>query len=97
MTTVARAERDAVDVVFVSRRTSGLSRRMESVLASLQTRNRGRVSVVVVDADAEAELVARLGVDEAPAVVFLRGRRPIARFSGRATLDELEAALHAAA
>ena len=82
-----------VPVLFVTNRTSGVGRRMESVVASLQTRNRGRVSVRVVDADAEPELVTQLGVRVIPAIVFFRDRAAIACVHGRATLEELEETL----
>jgi len=88
---------DPVDVVFVTRQTSGVARRMESVVASLQTRNRARVAVRVVDADANPQVVSRLGVEEIPAIVFLRDRRAIACLQGRVTLDELEEILNACA
>lgn len=86
---------DRVEVVFVSTPTSGVGRRMASVLASLQTRNRARVIVHVVNAAAEPQTLEQLGVHDVPAVVFLRGRRPIACFLGRATLEELEEVLDA--
>jgi thioredoxin-like negative regulator of GroEL len=82
-----------VRVLFVTQKTSGVARRMESVVASLQTRNRSRVAVRVVDADEEPELVVRLGVRVIPAVVFLHDRRAVARVDGRATLEELEEVL----
>jgi thioredoxin-like negative regulator of GroEL len=88
---------DPVDVVFVTRHTSGVARRMESVVASLQTRNRARVAVRVVDADANPRVVSRLGVQEVPAVVFLRDSCTVACLQGRATLEELEEILKACA
>ena len=86
-----------VDVLFVTRRTSGVGRRMESVVASLQTRNRARVAVRVVDADAQPELVEHLGVRDVPAVVFVQDRHPVACLQGRATLEDLEEILRACA
>ncbi len=70
---------------------------MESVIASFQTRNHARALVRIVDADEQPRATAQLGVQKVPAVVFLVGRRLLARFEGRATLDELEAVLDAAA
>ena len=86
-----------VQLIFVTRRTSGVGRRMESVVASLQSRNRDRVVIRTVDADDDADLVARLGVHEVPALVFLQRDRGAVTLEGRATLEELEQALDACA
>ena len=84
-----------VHLLFVTSQTSGVGRRMASVVASLQTRNRDRVAVRTVDADAEPALVQKLGVREIPSVVFVRNRRAVACLRGRATLEELESVLNA--
>jgi thioredoxin-like negative regulator of GroEL len=81
---------DGLRLLFVTRRTSGIGRRMESVLATLQARNRDGVSIHKVDADAEPELVERLGVDQIPTLVFVKNRQSVAQICGRATLDEIE-------
>ena len=86
-----------VQLIFVTRRTSGVGRRMESVVASLQSRNRDRIAIRKVDADDDADLVAQLGVQEVPALVFLHGERNVVTLEGRATLEELEHALDACA
>ena len=86
---------DPADVVFVTSRTSGVARRMASVVARLQTRNRGRVTVRVVDADADPQALGRLGVESAPAVVFVREGNAVACVQGRVSLDELEDVLTA--
>ena len=70
---------------------------MESVVASLQSRNRDRIAIRQVDADEDTDLVAQLGVREVPALVFLRGDRSVVKLEGRATLEELEHALDACA
>ena len=81
---------DDVRLLFVTRRTSGIGRRMESVLATLQARKRDGISIHRVDADAEPELVGQLGVDQIPTLVFVKNRRSVAQICGRATLDEIE-------
>lgn len=80
-------------VLLVTRRTSGVGRRMESVLARLQVRERDRVRVARVDADARPDLVRRLGVQEIPSIVMFRGRRRLACLKGRATLGDVERTL----
>jgi thioredoxin-like negative regulator of GroEL len=82
-----------VQLLFVTRRTSGVGRRMESVIASLQARHRGSLAIRRLDADVEPELTARLGVRSIPTVLFVRDRRTIACLRGRATLEELEQVL----
>ena len=81
---------DAVRLLFVTRRTSGIGRRMESVLATLQARKRDGISIRKIDADAEPELVGHLGIDQIPTLVFVKNRRSVAQICGRATLDEIE-------
>lgn len=66
---------------------------MESVLARLQVRARGRVLLRRVDADARPDLVRGLGVREIPSIVMLAGRRRVASLCGRVTLGEVERAL----
>ncbi len=66
-------------------------------MASLQSRNRDRVAIRKVDADDDADLVAQLGVQEVPALVFLHRDRSVVTLEGRATLEELERALDACA
>jgi thioredoxin-like negative regulator of GroEL len=81
-------------LVLVTRRTSGVGRRMESMLARLQLRVRRRgIEVRRIDADDKPELVRRLNVDEIPSIVVLEDRRPVARLRGRVTLSEVEQAL----
>lgn len=82
-----------VELLFVTRSTSGVGRRMESVVASLQSRNRDRVAITKVDADTNADLVAELGVREVPALVFMQADRSVLTLEGKATLEELELAL----
>jgi thioredoxin-like negative regulator of GroEL len=84
-------------LLFVTRRTSGVGRRMESVLATLQSRGHDGLSIHRVDADAEPDLVGHLGVDQIPTLVFIKNRRSVAQICGRATLDEIESVLAAVA
>ena len=90
---MAESNPRSVDVLFVTRETSGVGRRMESVVASLQSRNRGRVAIRKVDADANADVVAQLGVREIPSLVFVLDDRSVVTLEGKATLEELEQAL----
>ncbi|HEY7691854.1 MAG TPA: thioredoxin family protein [Gaiellaceae bacterium] len=80
-------------VLLVTRRTSGVGRRMESVLARLQVRERDRVRVARLDADDRPDLVRRLGVQEIPSIVMFQGRKRFACLRGRATLGDVERTL----
>jgi thioredoxin-like negative regulator of GroEL len=80
-------------LLFVTRATSGVGRRMESILATLQTRKRDSVQIQRVDADVEADLVGRLGIEQIPTLVFVKDQRSVARIAGRATLEEIETVL----
>ena len=85
-----------VVVVFVTEPSSGVGRRMESVLARLQLGKRP-LRIRRVDAVAEPELVRRLEVDEIPSIVMVKDSRPFARLPGRSTLGEIEQALRSVA
>jgi thioredoxin-like negative regulator of GroEL len=80
-------------VLLVTKRTSGVGRRMESVLARLQVRERDRVRVARLDADDRPDLVRRLGVQEIPSIVMFKGRKRFACLRGRATLGDVERTL----
>ena len=80
-------------VLLVTRRTSGVGRRMESVLARLQVRERERVRVARLDADDRPDLVRQLGVQEIPSIVMFQGRKRFACLRGRATLGDVERTL----
>jgi thioredoxin-like negative regulator of GroEL len=70
-----------------------VGRRMESVLARLQVRERERVRVARVDADDRPDLVQQLGVQEIPSIVMFQGRKRFACLRGRATLGDVERTL----
>lgn len=72
-------------LVFVTARTSGPGRRMESLMAHLASTRRREIRVVRVDAEDDPALARRLGVEEVPSLVLLRDRQLIGRIDGRAT------------
>jgi thioredoxin-like negative regulator of GroEL len=87
---MAAHPRSGLQVVLVTRRTSGAGRRMESLLAQLQLRMRDRVDVRALDADERPDLVRRLGVSEIPSIVVVKNRRTVTVLGGRATFAEIE-------
>jgi thioredoxin-like negative regulator of GroEL len=66
---------------------------MESLLANIARKERHRLRVVQVDVDERSDVAERLGVDAAPTLVLIRGKRPIARIEGRASAPLIEAML----
>ncbi len=80
-------------LVFFSSARSGPSRRMESLLAHIARKERHRLRVLQIDVDKRGDVARRLGVDVAPTLVLVRGRRPIARIEGRASAPRIEAML----
>ena len=63
---MTEADSAEIVVVFVTRRSSGIGRRMESVLARLQVRERERVRILKVDADRRPDLLRGLPVRRSP-------------------------------
>ena len=68
---------------------------MESLLAVIERRERGRLRVVPVDADASRALADALGITEIPTLVLLRDRQAVARLEGRATGQQVDAMISA--
>jgi thioredoxin-like negative regulator of GroEL len=66
---------------------------MESLVAHIARKERHRLRVVQVDFEERADLVAKLAVERAPAVVLVAGRRAVARIEGRASAPRMEAML----
>jgi len=66
---------------------------MESLLAHIARKERHRVRVIQVDVDKRSDVARRLGVDIAPTLVLVHGKRPIARIEGRASAPLIEAML----
>jgi thioredoxin-like negative regulator of GroEL len=66
---------------------------MESLLAHIARKERHRLRVVQVDVDERRDVAQRLGVEAAPTLVLVRGKRPVARIEGRASAPSIEAML----
>ena len=80
-------------LVFFSSAQSGPSRRMESLVAHIARKERHRLRVVQVDVDQRADLVEKLAVESAPALVLVVNRKAVARLDGRASAPKIEAML----
>ncbi len=77
-------------LVFFTTTRSGPARRMESLLAHLARKERGRLRISRIDADASPEWVAKLRVEEIPTLVLIKDRRPVARLEGRVSAPQIE-------
>jgi thioredoxin-like negative regulator of GroEL len=77
-------------LVFFTSRRSGPARRMESLLAHIARKERGRLSVKKVDVDERPDVAARFNVANVPALVLVTDRRVVARLEGRVTTPRIE-------
>jgi thioredoxin-like negative regulator of GroEL len=79
-------------LIFVSRRRSGVSRKMESLVAWVKVTEKKRLRVVDLDVDRSPELAHHLGVRDVPSLLVFEHGRVVDRLEGRATgrqIDEL--------
>jgi thioredoxin 2 len=77
-------------LVFFFASHSGPARRMESLLAHLERKERHRLSVKRVDVDQEPELAKRFEVRSVPTLILIKGKRAVARLEGKARAAEIE-------
>jgi thioredoxin 2 len=77
-------------LVFFTRSTSGPARRMESLLAHVQRKERGRLRVRRVDADGHPRLLEKFAVEKVPSLVLVIDQRVVDRIDGRANMPQIE-------
>ena len=77
-------------LVFFSASHSGPARRMESLLAHVERKERHRLSVKRVDVDQEPELAKRFEVRSVPTLILIKGKHAVARLEGKARAAEIE-------
>lgn len=80
-------------LVFFTSHRSGPARRMESLLAHIARKERGRLRVSKVDVDERPDLAERFRVNQVPALALVVGRRVVSRLDGRATAPRIESML----
>lgn len=80
-------------LVFFSSQRSGPSRRMESLVAHIARKERGRLRVIQIDVDQRSDLVEKLSVESVPTLVLIVDRKAVARLDGRASAPKIEAML----
>ena len=80
-------------LVFFWSERSGPARRMESLLAHLERKERQRLRVRRVDVDASPDLAERFKVEVVPTLVLVKDRKAVSRLDGRMSAPRIEAML----
>lgn len=63
---------------------------MESLLAHLARKERGRLRISRIDAQTSPDWIERLNVTEIPTLVLIKDRRPVERLEGRVSAPQIE-------
>ena len=82
-------------LLFFTHTRSGPARRMESLLAHVERKERDRLRVVRVDVDVQPELARRFGIASVPALVLVRNGTAVDRVDGRASAPRIDRMLAA--
>jgi thioredoxin-like negative regulator of GroEL len=77
-------------LVFFSEERSGPARRMESLLAHVERKERGRLLVRRVDVDDHPRLARKFCVEQVPTLVLVKDNRVVDRIDGRASMPQIE-------
>ena len=77
-------------LVFFYSERSGPARRMDSLLAHVARKERGRLRVRRVNADEHPRLVRKFSVGQIPTLVFVKDHKAIDRIDGRASMPQIE-------
>jgi thioredoxin-like negative regulator of GroEL len=80
-------------LVFFWSERSGPARRMESLLAHLERKERDRLRVRRVDVDASPEIAERFAVTIVPTLVLVKDKQAVSRLDGRTSAPKIEAML----
>jgi thioredoxin-like negative regulator of GroEL len=80
-------------LVFFWSERSGPARRMESLLAHLERKERDRLRIRRVDVDADPHLAERFRVELVPTLVLVKDKQVVARLDGRTSAPRIEAML----
>ena len=77
-------------LVFFGAAHSGPARRMESLVAHLARKERGRLRVTQVDVDEQPELAQHFKVETVPTLALVKGKRVVERIEGRVSAPRIE-------
>jgi thioredoxin 1 len=77
-------------LLFFTQETSGPARRMESLLAHLAHKERGRLRISRIDVAESPDWVDRLHLTQVPTLILVKDRRPVERLEGRVSAPQIE-------
>jgi len=77
-------------LAFFTEPTSGPARRMESLLAHLARKERGRLRVTRVDVGQKPGVAQRLNVERVPTLLLIKEKRVVGRLEGRVSAPRIE-------
>ena len=77
-------------LAFFTEPRSGPARRMESLLAHLARKERGRLRVTRVDIAEQPDVAERLNVETVPTLLLIKGKRVVGRLEGRVSAPRIE-------
>jgi thioredoxin-like negative regulator of GroEL len=77
-------------LAFFTESRSGPARRMESLLAHLARKERGRLRVARVDIGEKPDLAQRLNVETVPTLLLIKEKRVVGRLEGRVSAPRIE-------
>jgi len=77
-------------LVFFTESRSGPARRMESLLAHLARKERGRLRVTCVDVGEQPDVAQRLNVETVPTLLLIKQKRVVGRLEGRVSAPRIE-------
>ena len=77
-------------LAFFTDSRSGPGRRMESLLAHLERKERGRLRIQRVDVDRHPEVTERLRVQRVPTLLLVKDGRVVGRLEGRVSAPRIE-------
>jgi thioredoxin-like negative regulator of GroEL len=77
-------------LAFFTESRSGPARRMESLLAHLARKERGRLRVTRVDVGQKPQVARRLNVETVPTLLLIKNKRVVGRLEGRVSAPRIE-------
>jgi thioredoxin-like negative regulator of GroEL len=77
-------------LAFFTDQRSGPARRMESLLAQVARKERGRLRLRRVDVERNPELAQRLRVEVVPTLLLIKDKRVVGRLEGRVSAPRIE-------
>ncbi len=77
-------------LAFFTEPRSGPARRMDSLLAHLARKERGRLRVTRIDIAQKPALAQRLNVETVPTLLLIKEKRVVGRLEGRVSAPRIE-------